>query len=457
MNYTVITDIFGNKISKGDENNHYLPFILLHSVQPHLVIEKIEQGTDSIWQLVFPTIMHTLYFNRLNPSRFAPLGHIWLPKNKLPNKVSILLVNTDNNISKYPIDFVKVGNLKDIFIWKPICSQGYRPLGYLASAKKPSLNSIRTVNKELVTTFRDTTKTVEKRTKMNEFNLLSYERHDKFTVKRTNLLRDNNIIKLFSNSKRKILTENKDGTLGLDKDSDNYFQKVNYTVQGELKLDGKCLGTSIDENIRDNFVYLQKCDDSDGQKWYPYRDSFISQFDQSCLNSSDPVTTTKCDEEDRDQSWKKIPQETVIEDNYQETDDNWVTKRGKRVVLIEPDNPWYINKVKRPVGIIKQKPIKLNEKTYQNADYYSKFMMDTTRPDMGYGYSLAQRLGRSCSCLEDCNKVPDNQKLFEHFDEEVLPEEESLFNFNLIACSLLLIVIILVGVRIYVNSIKNRI
>lgn len=77
----------------------------------------------------------------------------------------------------------------------------------------------------------------------------------------------------------------------------------------------------------------------------------------------------------------------------------WKTARGTKVVLVEPDMPWYINIKTPPEGILtvsKKKGFK-NPPENNYAKFDSKFVMDPTRPDMGYGYSLKDRLGEPCA------------------------------------------------------------
>ena len=445
MNYTVITDIFGNKIDKDDDKCSFLPFILIHSVQSNLLLEILGSSNNTIWKLVFHMVMHSLYINNLNPSNFGPVGHFIFCKNKLPNKISILLVNTNRDISKYPTDYIKVGKYQDLCIWKPIGEKEYESIGFLASIKKPQLRETRIINKKFLTNYRDKSNKIENITNMNEFKLLSVNNKKRLTIKRTEFLKTSNVMRLYSKSKNKYLTLNKNNTFGLEKKDKKYYQKLNYNIQGELKLGEKCIGVSIKDNSIDNFAYLQKCNDSDSQKWYPYRDNFISQFDQSCLNSTDPVTSESCDENNKDQLWTTETTKTVVKDNSQETSDNWVTQKGKRVILIQPDNPWYINKTNRNV---------LNQKSYRdNADYRTNFVMDPTKPDLGYGHSYASRSGSPVTCSKNCENVDPNAKVYEYFSED--SGDNKLFSFNVIISMLLFLVVSLILFRIYVSRVKK--
>jgi len=449
MNLVAITDIFGNKIVKRDDNNNFLPFILIHSNQPHLILKRVSSRDDSVWKLNKSAISHILYTNSISEKRFAPLGHIWLPRKTLPNKIKILLVNTEAIISKYPIKYIKLGAYNNKYIWKPIGPRDYMAIGFVISKQSPVLREVKTVNRDLITLFRGRTVHNNSVGNMNEFNLLSYIDEKKYTVKRTPLLRSNNVLKLMSKLSQRYITEDSD-TVSLRSKDSNYNQKINYTTQGELKLNDKCIGISMNDNMSDNFVYIDRCDDSDGQKWYPYRDTFISQFDQSCLTENNgTVTTEKCDGEKENQKWRMENIERVVEDKLQETNDRWSTQSGKKVILIESDNPWYINKTNKPEGIFIDRRVELNKKDYGPGKFHSTFMMDVHNPSMGYGYSQEQRKGTQCSCMEDCHKMSDSVRfpVLENFDGGVKKS-----NFNKIACSLLSVIVLLVIVRLYVNN-----
>lgn len=117
---------------------------------------------------------------------------------------------------------------------------------------------------------------------------------------------------------------------------------------------------------------------------------------------------------------------TMNDDNVEPSSDKWEMQKGKKVILIEPDNPWWLNKINTAGQ-------KINDQ--------SKFVMDLDRPDMGYGYSYAARLGKPCT-------MKDN-KLFETFE----PESNSL-DFNSIASVLLLVLIFIIIIR---SCVKNRV
>ena len=70
--------------------------------------------------------------------------------------------------------------------------------------------------------------------------------------------------------------------------------------------------------------------------------------------------------------------------------------------------------------------------------------MDLHRPDLGYGYSYAQRQGKRGDYTK-CGNIDQT----EHF---TLPTTTNKIDFNTIACSLLLLIFLLVAIRYSMNG-----
>ncbi len=434
MNNTLITDIYGNKLVRNNDTNGRLPFIIIHTTQPYLLLRQVMTvATSTVWRIKQAYLEHVLYFHSIRPSKFATIGDIWLPSLNLPPSLGILLVNTEPEISQSPVNFVRIDNIGSFNLWSPVNGDDFKPMGLMASETVPPNDSIRLVNVDFVREYRIVDNLLGKLTNMNEFNLLGHVDIKRFTVNRNSMLANDMNIRLVNKATQNIITH--DDILRLRRTKNKDYQKIRYSVQGELMLSNKCLGVSIDDNTRDQFVYLQKCQDLDGQKWYPFRDTFISQFDRTCLTDENGVLKALPCDDNEDQKWISEDLNTVTQP-HQEQISKWTTKKGKNVVLLEPDNPWYINKVDRePEGYVKQSleiledPLEDEQiqKTNQPADplittkkgmFYSNFMMNTKKPDMGYGYSVAQRAGKPCLCMDDCNKIPENpqdEMMLEHF------------------------------------------
>lgn len=88
---------------------------------------------------------------------------------------------------------------------------------------------------------------------------------------------------------------------------------------------------------------------------------------------------------------------------------SWDKYHGKTVVLVESDTPWYINEDNKDEQNIN------NDVKYRNhSDYKSKIVLDHTSPNLGYGYSYADRQGISCDKIEryEGNNTDNNQIIF---------------------------------------------
>lgn len=177
MNYIVITDILGNEISSDN-----IPFIIIHTNQPYSVLENL---ADNIWKIKLPAIFHILYINKINPNHFSPMGDIWY--STVPTNIQILLINNDNDLSRYPIDFVKIDNYLNLSIWKPISPKGFTGIGLIASSEKPSLRSMKVINDKFITPYNHETMNIGRNTNANEFHLLSNIELKQYTIDKQNL------------------------------------------------------------------------------------------------------------------------------------------------------------------------------------------------------------------------------------------------------------------------------
>jgi hypothetical protein len=188
----------------------------------------------------------------------------------------------------------------------------------------------------------------------------------------------------------------------------NKFQDFNYTIQGELKIDNTCLeGNDI--------VSFKKCNGNNKQKWKYDKEKnkiMLGGDEKKCLSVKDinTIITEECDDND-EQIWVK---EEVNTDPDSLGD--WHDVSGRRVVLVESDNPWYINKSKEEPPIYKKqehnklKTIK-GKTLYNRANYKSLYKINPYSPNIGYGHSYASRLGSKCNIegfggkLKNCNYI----------------------------------------------------
>jgi len=110
-----------------------------------------------------------------------------------------------------------------------------------------------------------------------------------------------------------------------------------------------------------------------------------------------------------------------------ESIDSWINRKGKSVILVTPDTPWFIKKGKKshhiytnPKPIFKHNPVgqstNINYDLQNKAKYKTSQTIDPSRFDLGYGYSYADRLqGVGC-------KTKEVNSVYEMFNN---PEENS--------------------------------
>lgn len=451
MQYVKITDLYGIPIIPNTEH----PFILIHSSQPHLLLIKIGQmSDDSIWRLKHSTCMHVLYKNGVNPGQFAPLGDIWFPQPTLPNQVSILLVNTDARVSKATSSYKEVAKYKGLILWAPEEDDEHAPIGLIASPTQPPPNYTRVVKKHLLTPSVANRIVNGGITNFTGFSQLYHISLPKLTIDRT---------KFIANEKTLIVRSGNSNFLGA---SD---KPIKFTFAGEMRIDDMCYTVNSD-----NSVSLQKCQGTVNQQWYPFQHGIKSVPTDLSLTEIPNIPRQLPNPEigfpnpeieeipkgvlavtpytgNKNQLWFMTDTHNVIEDKDQEGIETWRDKEGKRVIVIDPDYPWKINDTshRNPEGLIKNKITKLNQVNYTPyADYNTNFMMDTTRPDMGYGYSYKDRIGKRCMVADKCGNtpiVPKDRFILEHFDGEQIPKISKLSWILLIIS----IIILLIHLEIY--------
>lgn len=432
MDSITITDIYSNKLSQDKDANSILPFIIINITQPLFLLEKVKyiNDKDSIWKINLRRMFAMLYTHGVNPSGFSLLGDLWFPSQILPSNLQILLVNVDNRLSQFPNNFIYI----DQNIWKPVGPDGFQAIGFIHAATKPSLRSLKIINKSYLIPYNKTSPVVDKKTCMNEFNLLSMIGNDRYTIDRTKFLPNSPKIdvRLSSKANGKYITNYNDTIILNDEQKNNVdnVQTITFTGDGELQMNGRCMEQNNDK------VTLEKCSRKTNQKWYPFADNYVSYNQQKCLTqNNNDIDGADCND-NINQKWRTNDVVSVV-DPGQDSIATWKTQEGKNVILVQPDIPWYVNKKKD----IYEHIDKENHNSYHDyAKVDSKFALDPSRPDMGYGYSLAQHRGKPCQCLE-CK-----EKNIETFDTDDSTEKISL---NTYIFTLFFIVMTLIVIRRY--------
>lgn len=397
MNQSEITDIFGNK-----EINNMKPFLLLHCFQPNLILETIYVDIFSIYSPIKSVIEHILYSNNINPEFFNITGDVFISSEIMPSKFTLLLANTKTGIAKNPINYIIEKKLDDIYIWKPISRRDHMELGLVASKEKPSNNYMVTIDREYLIIKEAYGKKMSQNlpntvTSNNEFNLVNLINNNRITIRRTSFIDSNQRLEIYNKKTMKYINLNTKNEYIMTSDVNNVF------YDGRLRINNKCLQATLNNT---NNVIQVNC--NEGSFWYFYDDTIFLDGTNLCLTDGQILTVQKYDKNNDYQKWNISNKRIVTEDLLQDTHDKWHTIKGRKVILHEPDNPWYVNKSYKPEGIMRPEITNLNDVGYENTAQYSPhFMIDPTSPNVGHGHSYADRNGaryyNQCYLREDFN------------------------------------------------------
>ena len=357
---TVISDLFGNKL-KNNSNYNQLPFIMIHSYQPYLILNKFDN--TNIFKLNKPIIKDILTHNGFDHTLFAPMGDYKL-SNKL-NSFSIILVNTAN--SDFPDDFIPNGKINQYTIWKPVTYNGsIDTISNVLSIRKPSLDIIRLPGKKYL------------KQKQNNHHYLITDNDNYMSIDKTTTLQSSRKLKFVSRNNRAIT--NHDSFVKLKPNNNNYdsTQHVTYTVQGEIKMSDQCLTTDGSSD-----VYLRDCDNDDMQKWYPWQDKIKSNDSNKCLTDDNGKLSIYSCNNSSNQSWKTY---------HIDKDKKWNNVHGTYVTLVESNEPWYIRSNNKPIGVMRKINLKSYDDQYiSNANFKTDTNLDHSKGDLGFGHSYASR------------------------------------------------------------------
>jgi hypothetical protein len=247
---------------------------------------------------------------------------------------------------------------------------------------------------------------------MNDFFLLSDGTLGGKTIKRNSLMDGDFIDMKLTNISNKFLTmvdnDEKSNKVILKSRRTGARQALSYNAQGELITDGKCLTYSNETEP----VFFGECTDTKKQKWHMYDNKISPQYDNNkCLTSEkDSVYVKQCKNDDN-QTWTSGGTDDTDASDYV-----WDKYHGKTVVLVESNNPWYVNtdQTVRLENIYSGNHISDDVGYRNNADFKSRFIMDPNGHHLGYGASYADRQGESCDKIEQFNGTvnEDNQIIF---------------------------------------------
>lgn len=432
MSNITINDLFGNPVDNKS------PFILLTTKNINTIIKKLDQRSyDSVWEIDNEKLIPLLKIFRIDLDQYKTFGHMFFNDYE-PKLRTIVLVNKEFSIITNPTDYKFIGNYGSGYIWVPIGPKGFVHLGliYTSTQQKPVTDDycVLDIKYSLKTSVIDKFPNTNSINFMagNEFNLLQSTTTPVFTIYRAKLYNDIRNFKLIAFHDEKYITStdpSNSNSLGMKSRDNNNYQYINYSPNGELKLGNKCISNSGNNQQVD----LQNCDDTNiGQKWYLDNSRVISHQDNTCLTLDDNgenLKMAKCDRDNSNQVWAKEKPEVIEPD-----EGVWYPAKGKKVILVNSENPWYLNNEFKEEAKIMGNKEPLNQVTYQPyGNFKSKFIMDFTKPDLGYGHSYAERLGKPCPC----NKA----NVFEGFGN--VKSGDAINTIILILCLLIFLLLIL--------------
>jgi len=359
----------------------------------HKLLKKITDKDDIvICDYDYAQIKKIFDNHNLNFYEYVVFGHTCITSQFMPS--TLLFGRVDNKSVKKSIDLEQVGSFNKGTLWRPVLFSGYNSIGvfYSPDNKKPKIKNCGVIMDELITPYNVSKNNLI--THGNEFGLLIYNVNGGSTLWRSKFISNSDAFKLSSNDG--LLITKRDNKVSL-KTNQPYMQDIQYTVQGELMMGDKCLSTNDSSN-----VYVDTCSGKINQKWFPYKNKFVSEKNKKCLTSDKHnVQINTCDSDFGRTTNKNIVNKSQ-EWNLQDTDfylDKPVVIPGKTVVLVDSTNPWYINKnVDRIPQKYKTKNIdNLGNHIDNSAMFRSRLKIDDNQQNSGYGYSLADNVPKKCN------------------------------------------------------------
>lgn len=400
ITYSVlITDLFNNT---RNVNNDAL-FLLIHSDNIKQLLEELDtDGSSSIYGYNVKSIASLFNNYNLDLNNFRFLYHIYY---SIDIGFPSTIVVANKSITTLPIDYKLIDKYNVGTIWSAAPYNGYYPLGCVYTKNiKPTSNNFNFGIIDANYLIR-TDNLIDKITSINEFHSITHPTVEKFTILRGRAFAGHTGFKVLSNEGKYITHSiNGEDILTLRTKEYKNQQQVSYNPQGELVMDNKCLTANDDLSVS-----LKNCSPTDQfyrdyntkQKWYPTKNKIVSQYNDKCLTaeSDDTLKLNDCNGAEN-QNWSY--EQTAQTDPR---DYSWKNYKGKMVVLVHSEDPWYVNTdITEQVQYDKSDP-ELNKVVYKNADYKANFKYDLSREDLGYGHSFASRKGEKCSFDSMGNRI----------------------------------------------------
>ena len=357
-----ITDIFGNIVV-----NKNIPILLIKAkITDGLLTQIKNYDNDSIWELNMNNINDILKKNNIDPEKYKTFGNYWYPHIRCHFYITIILANLQFNFISYPKDFINIGGYNDGYIWKPVCNKNYTELGLVYNKIKPDVNDFCTISQLYTIEYNGKYDLINNYTNYNEFYLLGSSSIQRKTIYRARFIKKNKILKIKNLFNNKFLNSNEFHNVVFSKIPTDAV----YTTDGEIKINDKCLERIY--NSENNLtVSLKECNETSAQKWFPFGiPDIVPNPEYNLISQYDLLYLTLLSDGDDEIKKNIIATEFLLNNKkqifkFENIRNNKVifNKNNSNIMLVESNNPWYINKSNN----IPQKYY--NNKTYENDNF----------------------------------------------------------------------------------------
>ena len=332
-----MTDIYVSDLY-GYEINSKTKFLVISGPHIHKFLRRIAKNkTMTIYEYDMIALGEILKNRNIDVSNYSPLGNTIYTKGIEPDK----LILAHMSISVKPTALKEVATFDGGKIMKPIWAPQNptttipTAIGSIyvknGSSHKNHLTKIAMIPTSL-TLIQN--KKAQSFSSTNDFFLIQSPNEPIKTIAPVKTNNPHTMKLMSSNSKYLTLVDGKDAKLMSPLYSS--AQLVSYNAQGALVINDKCL-TRNDSSSPTSF---KSCDPSSiKQKWSIYDGKIAALNTQQCLTQKqDDIILEQCKDMD-EQTWDE-----EAEDTENSSDFSWDFFKGRNVVLVESDNPWFINK-----------------------------------------------------------------------------------------------------------------
>jgi hypothetical protein len=346
-----ITDQYGYNI------NNDSTFIIIKTNQIYKLLKKKASHKNTIiYEADYSMLSNELNSQNIDLNNFVPLGDIYYDGISRPN--TIILCNKNKTV--FPTNYIDIQNYGNGKIMMPVHSSAYVAFGliYINNKEDLKISNVALISKDYLI---DIKKNIDPRLIRNELYLLSHTTKCLFSLNREGkYINDPHFMKI-TNIENKYLTMTNDNPK-LKNKLHSKKQNISYNIQGELMIDDKCLTHKNTE------VYFDKCKKKQDQLW-KIHDNMIypTSEPEKCLSTfGENIKIKSCSSDKYDESVIWNIEESDVEKS---TDYKLKKYAGKTMVLVDSDDPWYLNR-DTTIPMIYNRNMNLSDKNYRNnADF----------------------------------------------------------------------------------------